>query len=60
MSDTTKNLRLDMDLGYAEMFQYLKFICIAILLAVMFFKSKIWIYVIWSLFFLFLFADDAF
>ena len=60
MSDATRNLRLDMDFGYAEMFQYIKFICVATLLAVMFFKRKLWIYVIWSLFFLFLFADDAF
>lgn len=57
---SVKRLRLDMDLGYAEIFQYLKFITAAILLVVLFTKERKSIYLTWGLFFLILFADDAF
>ncbi|MDT0689828.1 hypothetical protein RM549_08530 [Salegentibacter sp. F188] len=52
--------RLDMDFGYAEMFQYLQFIGAALLLIAFSARRKKGIYLIWSLFFLVLFIDDAF
>lgn len=55
-----KLLRLDMDFGYAEMFQYLQFITTAFILLFLFFKEKEFIFIVWSLFHLVLFADDAF
>lgn len=57
---SVKNLRLDMDFGFAEIFQYVKFISSAALLVFLFTKDKTPIYLIWALFFLILFADDAF
>ncbi|WP_189603566.1 hypothetical protein [Salinimicrobium marinum] len=56
----TLQLRLDMDFGYAEMFQYFQFCTSALLLTILFFRQRKGIYLIWSLFFLVLFFDDAF
>lgn len=60
LNENTQNLRLDMDFGYAEIFQYVKYICAAILLVGAFFHSKIGVYLTWAMFFIFLFVDDAF
>jgi len=55
-----KDLRLDMDFGYAEIFQYIKFIGISIMLLLTLIKRKKIIYIVWCFFFLVLFLDDAF
>lgn len=60
LSESTLNLRLDMDFGYAERFQYFQYLSIATLLFISFFQQKRGVYLIWVLFFLLLFADDAF
>ncbi|TQI70431.1 hypothetical protein JM79_1341 [Gramella sp. Hel_I_59] len=60
ISGSDKLLRLDMDFGYAEMFQYLQYLTAAIILLYLFFKEHKFIFLVWSFFHLVLFADDAF
>lgn len=57
---STLNLRLDMDFGYSEIFQYLQFITISVFLIYFFIKERKGVYLIWSFFFLVLFSNDAF
>lgn len=52
-------LYLDTDRGYAEMFQYLKFLFILILLLLFAFERWSWRMSTWILVFLYLFHDDA-
>jgi len=59
-TEETLNLRLDMDFGYAEMFQYFQFCITALLLIALFARQTKGIYIIWALFFFVLFLDDAF
>lgn len=54
------DLRLDKDLGYAETFQYFKFICVSALLLLTVIYRKKAVYIVWCIFFLILFLDDAF
>jgi hypothetical protein len=57
---STLNLRLDMDGGYPESYNYLKYIMVGLFCIYFSIKRKMGIYLIWALFFLLLFADDAF
>lgn len=47
------------DLGYAEWFQYLKESAIALILLQIFRKTKVTIFIVWSLFFIYLLLDDS-
>jgi hypothetical protein len=49
-----------MDQGYAETFNYLKFIFVSAVTMYLAFSRKKIVYFVWSIFFLILFADDAF
>ena len=51
--------RLTQDMGYAEVFQYIKEFWIACLLGIIALRHKAASYVIWSLIFLYLLADDS-
>lgn len=53
-------MRVDMDFGYAEIFQYIQFNLAALLLILLFIKQRKVIYIVWALFFFVLFLDDAF
>ena len=50
---------IERDLGYAEAFQYIKEFWIALLLGGLWFKTRQGLYGVWSLFFLYLLADDS-
>jgi hypothetical protein len=60
LNEETLRLRLDMDFGYAEIFQYFQFIATALLLIAFFVRQRKGVYLIWALFFFVLFLDDAF
>ncbi len=58
--ESTLALRLDMDGGYPETYNYVKFITVGLFCMFFSLKRRMGIYVIWSFFFFLLFADDAF
>lgn len=58
--ESTLALRLDMDGGYPETYNYAKFIIVGLFCIYFALKRRMGIYVIWALFFFLLFADDAF
>lgn len=55
-----EKLKIHDDGGYAEIFQYLQFLTVSIVTLILYNKRRKYIYVIWSLFFITLLADDAF
>ncbi len=52
-------LSLEKDRGYSEVYQYLKFLWIIILLILVALRRASWGYVLWALVFAYLLADDA-
>lgn len=52
-------LSLEKDRGYAEMYQYLKFLWIILLLILVSLRKASWGYVLWASVFAYLLADDA-
>lgn len=57
--DNNPYYSLELDLGYSEFYQYMKEFWIFILLLFVFFKEKKTIYILWSIFFLYLLLDDS-
>ena len=52
-------LSVEQDQGYAEVFQYIKFFLITIILVLLFLQKKSYIYLAWSLLFLYFLIDDS-
>ncbi len=51
-------LNLETDRGYSEVYQYLKFIWIAVLFLSLSMEKRVWHYLTWALFFTYLLLDD--
>jgi hypothetical protein len=56
---SNRMLRIDTDKGYAEMYQYLKFFWIVLLLIYLSLKNRTFCYAAWALVFTYFLFDDA-